>query len=315
MRPASTGEGSFLVRFDRVRSDRGTSSAGPRAALGSPFDSGIGSGLLFSQGGDWSIPTPTSPVARAWISRSGQALKHGLLVRFVMERERNVGDAVTETVMQTVTVTQTVAGRRRRRTVPSTISRKTTEKAKLYLCSRGLYAADGPSREPAGRGTPGDAATRCGVRVRLQGLHDILGPTVLMRHGRRARQGTFLPARVLQLHLETHGDARPHADPPSPHRRVRVALEGVRVEFRDRLDRVLNEPLRPLVRSQVRASHAGSPVGQVPRRDGRQDERDYRRGTRDRGRQRQPPVHPLAQRDGPAVHHQGSLGRRGVSQL
>jgi transposase/predicted nucleic acid-binding Zn finger protein len=62
----------------------------------------------------------------------GKPCKHVFAVRYVIEREKGIGDAVTETVMQTVSVTETVAKKPIcRQNWPAYNAAQTSEKAKF----------------------------------------------------------------------------------------------------------------------------------------------------------------------------------------
>jgi Transposase DDE domain/SWIM zinc finger len=98
----------------------------------------------------------------------GKPCKHLYAVQFVIQRERGTGDAVTESVMQTVTITQTVAKKQSgKQNWPVYNLAQTNEKAKL----QGLLAdlCTGIPEPPQAMGRPRiplrDAAFACAFKV------------------------------------------------------------------------------------------------------------------------------------------------------
>lgn len=98
----------------------------------------------------------------------GKPCKHVFAVQYVIQRERGIGDAVTETVMQTVTVTQTVAKKASgKQNWPAYNLAQTNEKAKL----QGLLAdlCRGIEEPPQTMGRPRislrDMAFACAFKV------------------------------------------------------------------------------------------------------------------------------------------------------
>ena len=188
----------------------------------------------------------------------------------------------TETVTRTFKVTEKVTYKQ---DWPNYNKAQTHEKDMFLSILADLCRA---IREPVvqGAGPQAGQAVRPDLLVRLQGLCHALGPAVHVRPRGRGREGVHQQGRPLQHRHQAHGRRGAHVDPQGPDRRIEPAARGDRDVVRGGFVGLLDQPLRPMVRPQVRQDDGRARVGQGAPGLRDEDERRDRRGNPGKGLRR-----------------------------